>query len=146
MVGSRSYSLDCRLTVKDIEALIERSFLIRETNYRRLHRLLQWKINTSPSRERPSYEPSVIFEATDSASPAEEFLSFGDKAPISSPVEGERSQGRSSYQSSIVRLDVRQLENVQSLISFEGPSELESRSTLSGQLRLRAARIKEEGD
>ncbi|KAF2648471.1 hypothetical protein K491DRAFT_784054 [Lophiostoma macrostomum CBS 122681] len=37
-----AYALDSRLTLADIEALVERSFAIRETNFRRMHRQLQW--------------------------------------------------------------------------------------------------------
>ncbi|KAF1833788.1 hypothetical protein BDW02DRAFT_499724 [Decorospora gaudefroyi] len=37
------YILDGRLTYSDIETLVERSFLMRENNYRRVHRQLQWQ-------------------------------------------------------------------------------------------------------
>ncbi|KAL1796413.1 hypothetical protein ACET3X_004953 [Alternaria dauci] len=42
------YILDGRLTYSDIESLIERSFLMRENNHRRLHRPLQWHYDKDP--------------------------------------------------------------------------------------------------
>ncbi|CAN9278511.1 unnamed protein product [Alternaria alternata] len=43
-----TYILDGRLTYSDIETLIERSFLMRENNHRRLHRPLQWHYDKDP--------------------------------------------------------------------------------------------------
>ncbi|KAI1543193.1 hypothetical protein PtrSN002B_007914 [Pyrenophora tritici-repentis] len=43
------YILDGRLSYDDIEALVERSFLLRENNYRRLHRPLQSHYDTKPT-------------------------------------------------------------------------------------------------
>ncbi|KAF1841779.1 uncharacterized protein K460DRAFT_409218 [Cucurbitaria berberidis CBS 394.84] len=55
-----AYVLDGRLTVNDIEDLVERSFSIRETYLRRLHRQLQWDgspdVNTSTDK---SFAPSM---------------------------------------------------------------------------------------
>jgi len=57
------YVLDGRLTYNDIETLIERSFLMRENNHRRLHRQLQWHFDKDPevplSAYPATYAPSV---------------------------------------------------------------------------------------
>ncbi|PVI03377.1 hypothetical protein DM02DRAFT_697884 [Periconia macrospinosa] len=60
-----AYTLDCRLTTNDIEALIERSFMLRETNFRRQHRQLQWApSSTIPEPVRPTYASTVSSEST----------------------------------------------------------------------------------
>lgn len=40
----------------DIEALIERSFLMKENNFRRLHRQLQWHYKSNSETPRATYE------------------------------------------------------------------------------------------
>ncbi|KAF2499748.1 hypothetical protein BU16DRAFT_615137 [Lophium mytilinum] len=52
---SGGYALDCRLTPNDIDALIERSFTIRETNFRRHYRQLAWASeDLTQSRAEPT--------------------------------------------------------------------------------------------
>ncbi|EUC46119.1 hypothetical protein COCMIDRAFT_36207 [Bipolaris oryzae ATCC 44560] len=63
------YVLDGRLTYNDIESLIERSFLMRENDYRRKHRQLQWHYDkgtnkTSSTRHNRSYTPSISSTAS----------------------------------------------------------------------------------
>ncbi|KAH7402410.1 hypothetical protein BKA66DRAFT_564328 [Pyrenochaeta sp. MPI-SDFR-AT-0127] len=63
-----TYILDGRLTFSDIEVLVERSFLMKENNFRRLHRQLQWHYNnsseTAQATHRTDYEGSLASDTS----------------------------------------------------------------------------------
>ncbi|KAF2681385.1 hypothetical protein K458DRAFT_489483 [Lentithecium fluviatile CBS 122367] len=78
---SGSYTLDSRLTASDIYALIDRSFMLRETQFRRAHRQLLWgPQDTVPASAHEEYEHSVSEAVT--SSPTSVGGSEGDGASV----------------------------------------------------------------
>ncbi|KAF1951732.1 hypothetical protein CC80DRAFT_573813 [Byssothecium circinans] len=95
------YTLDCRLAANDIEALIERSFMIREMNFRRQYRQLQWTAcpsnSTDPDRQ---YARSIVSELTGAVSESEE-----SNYPASTFADDELSSENSPVESSHTTLE-----------------------------------------
>jgi hypothetical protein len=162
------YTLDCRLTavrkflnkrrdigaktlVKgDIEALIDRSFMIRETNYRRLYRQLQWAprgtYTNPPPSEDDGYAPSLTSETTTSTSSRygdyhDRETVYEDDTPIVSPTNDSRD--RQMFSASEVG-DMKLYESESPESPEEGRDQLLNAISTSfkkrRQLRLRAAK------
>lgn len=60
--NSGGYALDFRLTANDVDTLINRSFMMRETGFRRQYRQLGPAVD--PKRMVDKYEPSLTSEST----------------------------------------------------------------------------------
>ncbi|KAL6162949.1 hypothetical protein ACJQWK_10546 [Exserohilum turcicum] len=114
------YVLDGRLTYSDIESLVERSFLMRENNYRRLHRQLQWHFDKGAAPAAPStpcpetYMPPVSSmyagddkhtacedSDTDTEGKASSIAFTLDQSYLGDFDEGDRPSARSSDESPV---------------------------------------------
>ncbi|KAG9189626.1 hypothetical protein G6011_06494 [Alternaria panax] len=101
-----TYTLDGRLTYSDIETLIERSFLMRENNHRRLHRQLQWHYDKSPQVPLSSY-PETHAPSLYSASS----VYSGSECTTCEDPDTEAQDKRSSAASDADQSDVDDINN-----------------------------------
>ncbi|KAF2790029.1 hypothetical protein K505DRAFT_377814 [Melanomma pulvis-pyrius CBS 109.77] len=145
-MDSGNYALDCRLTVSDIEALIDRSFMIRETHFRRQHRQLQWApYNTISNTADEDPEPSLASEMTTITKTASEDYHdqesmFEDNTPITSPTDDEvlgSSQVRNVMDISLYNANTVVEEDNKGKLPSATSTGLENRV----QLRLRPAKL-----
>lgn len=102
---SGGYALDCRITVSDIDALVDRSFMIRETNFRRQHRQLTWSSNSRGTDEGYGSSQSSESHTTSYTTDERSNREFGTGSGLFEAADHEIQEASQSPQLGQVNMD-----------------------------------------